>query len=67
MVKCLAQGHNCHDRDLNPHSAEQNQQSLSSVLLSAQPRHPELVLVVLSRTDGVSSQNHKSLKNKIYM
>ena len=21
MVKCLAQGHKCHDRDSNPHSA----------------------------------------------
>ena len=40
IVKCLAQGHKCHDRDSNPHSAEQNQQSLNSVLLSALPRHP---------------------------
>ena len=40
-VKCLAQGHKCHDRDSNPHSAEQNLQSLNSVLLSARPRHPK--------------------------
>ena len=39
IVKCLAQGHNCHDRDSNPSSAKQKNQSLSSVLLSARPRH----------------------------
>ena len=54
IVKCLAQGHKCHDRDLNPHSAEQNQQSLNSELLTARPRHPtkgylhdEIKLIVL--------------------
>ncbi len=31
IVMCLAQGHKCHDWDLNPHSAEQKHQSLSSV------------------------------------
>ena len=40
MVKCLARGHKCHDLDSNPHSTEQKHQSLSSVLLSARPRHP---------------------------
>ena len=42
IVKCLAQGHKCHDRDSNPHSTEQNPQSLNSVLLSAQPWHPKV-------------------------
>ena len=34
MVKSLAQSHKCHDWDSNPHSAERDHQSLSSVLLS---------------------------------
>ena len=37
MVKCLAQGHKCHDRDSNPYYTEQNHNSVSSVLLSAWP------------------------------
>ena len=40
IVKCLAQGHKCHDRDSNPHSAEHNHLSLNSMLLSARPQHP---------------------------
>ena len=40
IEKTLAQGHKSHDRDSNLHSAEQNHQSLSLVLLSARPRHP---------------------------
>ena len=40
IVMCLAQGHKCHDRDSNPHSAEQNHKSLNWVLFSARPRHP---------------------------
>ncbi len=38
MVKCLSEGHKCHDRDSNPHSADQKHQSLSSVFVSARPR-----------------------------
>ena len=38
--RCLAQGHKCHNRDSNPHAAEQKHQSSSSVLLSTRPRHP---------------------------
>ena len=44
IVKCLAQGHKCHNQDSNPHSAEQNQQSLNSELLSTRPRHPISVM-----------------------
>ncbi len=38
MVKSLAQGHKCHDWDLNPYSSEQKHQSLSPVLLTTGPR-----------------------------
>ncbi len=33
MVKYFAQGHEYHQRDSNPHSADQKHQSLSPVLL----------------------------------
>ena len=36
MVKYLAQRHKCHERDSNPHSAEQKHQSQSLGLLTAQ-------------------------------
>ena len=39
MVKCLAQEHSVMAGDSNPHSADQKQQSLKSVLLTAWPRH----------------------------
>ena len=39
MAKCLASGHKCHDQDLNPHPAYQKHQSLSTVCLTAGPRH----------------------------
>ena len=41
--KRLAQGHKCHNRDSNPHCAEQKHQSLSSMLLSTQPQHPSII------------------------
>ena len=44
IVKCLAQGHKCHTGDSNPLSAEQNQQSLNSVVLSARPQHPLTII-----------------------
>ncbi len=45
MVKCLAEGQKCPDRDSNPHSADQKHQSLSPVILSARPRHAHKVML----------------------
>ncbi len=39
----LLNGHKCHDKDLNPHSADQKNQSLSPVHLTAPPRHDNKV------------------------
>ena len=49
IAKCLAQEHKYHDQDLNPHSAEQKHESLSSVLLSPQPRHPLIIIYFLKQ------------------
>ena len=35
MVKVLSQGHKCHDRDLNPHSNDFNQENLNLMPLKA--------------------------------
>ena len=39
---CIAVEHNCHDRDSNPHSADQKHQSLSPMLLSTATTHLNL-------------------------
>ena len=39
IVKCLAQGHKCHGRDSNPHSADYKHQSLCPMLLTDHPWH----------------------------
>ncbi len=40
MVKCLAEGHKCQQRDSNPDSTDQKHQSLMSlVCLTSRPQH----------------------------
>ena len=49
-VQCLAQGHKCHDWDLNPNSADQSQQSLS-----LECSYPAPVNFVFAQTQFISN------------
>ena len=37
VLKCLVKGYKCHDRESNPHSADQKQHSSSPLCIPARP------------------------------